>query len=252
MSIKSCSIETLKTLYKSEFERLERSPILWFAFQLGWKVDLLRRIDRPILSSARDYREDRELLLRFLQGHSQEMCLKLLTYKVIPMRVNHVIEYYEEYHEGYLLDMAFIWDYLQANHTEVLSSVPRNCKRDMLRYHDWLYSTKTALEPDYEIPDYPEIRERLGNFLGFKVIIPSNTQELKSIGDRLGHCLGTYGSRCLDGSSIIIHFQGPQNEYTAELKGDLINQFVGKNNKPAPKVLEQELAKRLNCRIKRF
>jgi len=248
MNIKPCSIETLKTRYKSEFERLEGNPILWFAFQLGWKVDLLRKITEPILSPAVDYCGDREVLLRFLQGHSKEMCLKLLTYKVIFKKVDN-LPYCEEYHEGYLLDMAFIWDYLQANHAEVLSSVPRNCKRDMLRYHNWLYSTKTALEPDYEIPDYPEIRERLRNFLGFRVSIPTNTQELKSIGNRLGHCLGTYGSRCLDGSSIIIHFQGARNEYTAELKGHWVNQFVGENNKPAPQVLEEELARRLDCQI---
>jgi hypothetical protein len=250
MNIKPCTTKTLKTLYKSEFERLEGSPVLWFAFQLDWKVDHVRKIVVPIFSSAEDIYEDRELILNFLKWHSQEVRVKLLNYDGGLRHINNVMVLTGEYHEGYLLDMAFIWDYLQANHTEVLSSVPRNCKRDMMRYHDWLSSTKTALEPDYEIPDYPEVRERLENFLGFKAIIPTNTQELKSIGNRLDHCLGTYGSKCLSGDSIIIHFQGPANEYTAELKGRWINQFVGKNNKPAPEVLKQELAYRLGYQIK--
>ena len=244
-------MENIQSLYKEEYERLGHQ-LCWVAYRLGWKIDHLRSIGDSVFVGAADWTRHSEELLEFLRSHSQPMAMKLVTYQVECQGTPPIFESWDEYHDGFLFDMVDCHTYLRENHPEVLKGIPRNCKRSMIRYHDWLADKKAELEPDYGLPRYPELEPKVKDLLGFKGVIPSSTQELKEIGKRLDICVGAYGQRCLKQKSVVIHFAGPRGEYTAEIdKADWsLVQFKGRKNSEAPVSLAKELQRRLGLRSK--
>lgn len=105
--------------------------------------------------------------------------------------------------------------------------------------HEWASGEHNKiLNPNRIIPYMEEIQHKVENMQStleassLSIRLAVDTYELVQWGSKLNHCIGTYSSRAVEGSSVLLGvFVGEELTYTIECNKELlIRQFYGKRN----------------------
>lgn len=110
--------------------------------------------------------------------------------------------------------------YLKTLHDIIL----RNYTLFKQQYNEELFKEKINLSLEY-------------SYLGYKVVVPKCTQDVKEEGMTLAHCVGSYIDKIINGESYIVFLRKDIEEslVTIEIKNNTITQAKGLHNRPIVK-----------------
>lgn len=159
-----------------------------------------------------------------------------------PKRFNRVFEFLnntpfnrrlEQMNYDHLSDTIRMVNFVKTRGVEVDYSMRAEA------LHRWASGEyNKVINPNSVIPYTDEMMDNVGNIQstlkanGLSIRLASDTYELVRWGNELYHCIGTYGRRAVEGSSVLFGiFVGEQLTYTIESNKELhIRQFYGKRN----------------------
>lgn len=229
--------------YVKEVLRLGKAGQLMV--KLGLALKHLKSVERSIEFEFLEFEEKQQLML-FLSMQTPEMVSRLLScHWIFSNRDEN--EYGIEWDLHFLLDTCKSYLWLADNNPASLQGISRSIRRDVFKYHNFLYKEEVNNMPDYDLPDHTGL---IGDHVVvkdqvFKVFYPTNTKHLKNIGKEMNHCVATYAKAVAEKECIIIQLYG-ENNYTLEITPDMkVNQNMGYGNIPGPSELTYAVEKLL-------